>query len=70
MEIKLPVIIDAKVNAMLDMDDIIAYINAKPLQYRFNFIRKIIDQVQINELTDPQREKIKTWLQTELKKLS
>lgn len=60
---------DQKAMVIVDLDDVIETINARPMKYRWALIKKILDQVPISELTDQQRQQIKTYLQTELKKL-
>ena len=69
MEVKIPAIIPDKIDAIIDADDIIKLINARPMKYRWNFVKKILDEIKISELTADQRQIIKKYLQTELKKL-
>ncbi len=69
METKIKGIIPDKVDVIIDSDDIINYINSLPMKHRWPVFIKIMDNIKISDLTDQQRQQIKTYLQTEQKKL-
>ena len=69
MEVKISGIIPEKVDVIIDREDIINWINALSMEYRWPIFKKILDKIKISELSYDQLQQIKTYLQTELKKL-
>jgi hypothetical protein len=67
--IQIEVKLDQKINVDLRLDDIIDGINSCQMKKRWNYIAKIINEVQLNlsDLTEREKEIIKDYLENRIK---
>lgn len=71
MEIEVQVKIEDEITAKIHMDDVIEKINEMPIEFRWNYIAKIINEVSVNDhqLKDSHKQIIINYLEGRLTKL-
>lgn len=73
MDLKVKVKINKTVELDLPIDDVVDEINDMPIQSRFNFIAKFINEIEFDdckELSEEQIEIITKWLKARLSNFS